>query len=148
MTIDQITIFSIIILTFSLFTWGRLRYDIVSIIALCILFIADQLLGGENSSLVMESSNIFMGFGHPAVITVAAVLVISRALRNSGVVDVISRQISHYSTYQVVHIASLSGIVSIFSAIMNNVGALALMLPVALKTSMKQKRSPSIILMP
>ena len=56
MTIDQITIFSIIILTFSLFTWGKWRYDIVSIIALCILFIADQLLGGEKSNLIMESS--------------------------------------------------------------------------------------------
>ena len=148
MTIDQIAIFSIIILTFALFIWGRWRYDIVSIIALCILFIADQVLGGEKSSLIMDTSNIFMGFGHPAVITVAAVLIISRALRNSGVVDVIARQITPFSKYQVTHIFSLSGVVSIFSAIMNNVGALALMLPVALKTSVKQKRSPSVILMP
>lgn len=148
MTIDQIAIFSIILLTFILFIWGKLRYDIVSIIALCTLFIIDQVLGGEKSSLIIEPSNIFMGFGHPAVITVAAVLIISRALRNSGVVDVIARQIAPLSQYQTVHISSLSGVVSIFSAIMNNVGALALMLPVALKTSIKQKRSPSIILMP
>jgi len=148
MTIDQIAIFSIILLTFMLFIWGKWRYDIVSIIALCTLFIIDQVLGGEKSSLIMEPSNIFMGFGHPAVITVAAVLIISRALRNSGVVDVIARQISPLSKYQIVHISSLSGVVSIFSAIMNNVGALALMLPVALKTSIKQKRSPSVILMP
>ncbi len=148
MTIDQIAIFSIILLTFILFIWGKLRYDIVSIIALCALFIIDQVLGGEKSSLIMEPSNIFMGFGHPAVITVAAVLIISRALRNSGVVDVIARQISPLSKYQTAHISSLSAVVSIFSAIMNNVGALALMLPVALKTSIKQKRSPSVILMP
>jgi len=89
-----------------------------------------------------------MGFGHPAVITVAAVLIISQALRNSGVVDVIARQMTQLSKYQVAHISSLSGVVSIFSAIMNNVGALALMLPVALKTSVKQNRSPSVILMP
>jgi len=148
MTIDQIAIFSIIILTFTLFIWGRWRYDIVSIISLCTLFIADQILGGEKSSLIMDTSNIFMGFGHPAVITVAAVLIISRALRNSGVVDLIARQIMPFSKYQVTHIFSLSGVVSICSAIMNNVGALALMLPVALKTSVKQKRSPSVILMP
>ena len=148
MTIDQISIFSIIILTFTLFIWGKWRYDIVSIISLCVLFIADQVLGGEKSSLIMEPSNIFLGFGHPAVITVAAVLIISRALRNSGVVDVIARQITPLSKYQTAHISSLSGVVSIFSAIMNNVGALALMLPVALKTSVKQKRSPSVILMP
>ena len=148
MSIDQIVIFSIILLTFSLFIWGRLRYDIVAIIALCTLFIADQILGGEKSNLIIDASNIFLGFGHPAVITVAAVLIISRALHNSGVVDIISRKITPFSKYQVSHISSLSGVVSIFSAIMNNVGALALMLPVALKTSAKQKRSPSIILMP
>jgi len=148
MTIDQVAIFCIIILTFSLFIWGKWRYDIVSIIALFVLFIIDQVLGGEKSNLIMDTSNIFLGFGHPAVITVAAVLIISRALRNSGVVDVITRQITPLSKYQTAHISSLSGVVSIFSAIMNNVGALALMLPVALKTSVKQKRSPTIILMP
>ena len=148
MTIDQIAIFSIILLTFILFIWGKWRYDIVSIVALCTLFIIDQVLGGEKSSLIMEPSNIFMGFGHPAVITVAAVLIISRALRNSGVVDLIARQLTPLSKYQIAHISSLSAVVSIFSAIMNNVGALALMLPVALKTSVKQKRSPSVILMP
>ena len=148
MTLDQAAIFCIIIVTFSLFIWGKWRYDIVSIIALCTLFIIDQILGGETSTLIMEPSNIFLGFGHPAVITVAAVLIISRALRNSGVVDVIARQIMPLSKYQIAHISSLSAVVSIFSAIMNNVGALALMLPVALKTSAKQKRSPSVILMP
>ena len=148
MTVDQITIFSIIILTFSLFIWGKWRYDIVSIIALCVLYIADGFLGGKSSNLITDPANLFLGFGHPAVITVAAVLIISRALRNAGVVEVISRQIAPFSTYQTAHISSLSAVVSVFSAIMNNVGALALMLPVALKTSVKQKRSPSVILMP
>jgi len=148
MTIDQIAILLIIVMTFSLFIWGRFRYDIVSIIALGTLFIADKVLGGETSKLVMDESDIFIGFAHPAVITVALVLIISRALRNSGVVDLISRQMAPFSKNQLTHITSLSGVVAILSAIMNNVGALALMLPVALKSSVKQKRSPSIILMP
>ena len=148
MTIDQIAIFIIIIFTFTLFVWGKWRYDIVSIIALCTLFITDLILGGEKSNLIMGTSNIFSGFSHPAVITVAAVLIISRALRNSGVVDLISRKIAPLSNNQITHITSLSGVAAICSAIMNNVGALALMLPVALKTAIKQKRSPSIILMP
>ncbi|MFK5972684.1 MAG: SLC13 family permease [Flavobacteriaceae bacterium] len=135
-------------MTFLLFIWGRLRYDIVSIIALGALFITDKALGGETSNLIMSESDIFIGFAHPAVITVALVLIISRALRNSGVVNLISRQIAPYSKNQLTHITSLSGVVAILSAIMNNVGALALMLPVALKSSIKQKRSPSIILMP
>ena len=148
MTVDQITILSIIFLTFLLFIWGKFRYDIVALIALFMLFLADTFLGGDTSNLIVDSSNLFIGFGHPAVITVAAVLIISRALRNAGVVEVISRKIMPLSKYQMMHISSLSTIASIFSAIMNNVGALALMLPVALKTSIKQKRSPSIILMP
>ena len=81
MSIDQISIFLIILLTFLLFIWGHWRYDIVSIIALCLLFIADIVLGGSKSDLVIDPSSIFLGFGHPAVITVAAVLIISRCLR-------------------------------------------------------------------
>jgi di/tricarboxylate transporter len=148
MTIDQIAIFCIILITFILFIWGKWRYDIVSIIALCILFITDLFLGGEKSMLIKDTSNLFSGFGHPAVITVAAVLIISQALRNSGVVDYISRKIAPYSKNKLTHIASLSSVATICSGIMNNVGALALMLPVALKTAAKQNRSASIILMP
>ena len=148
MTTDQIAIFCIIIFTFALFVWGKWRYDIVSIISLCILFVVDMILGGEKSNLIVDTADIFLGFGHPAVITVAAVLIISCALRNSGVVDLISRYIAPLSKNKIVHITTLSGVVAICSAIMNNVGALALMLPVAIKTSLKQKRSPSILLMP
>ena len=148
MSNDQLVIFSIIAITFILFIWGKWRYDIIAIMSLCILYVSDKLLGQESSALITDPSNLFLGFGHPAVITVAAVLIISRALRNAGVVEIISRKIAPYSKYQTAHISSLSAVVSIFSAIMNNVGALALMLPVALKTSIKQKRSPSVILMP
>ena len=63
MTIDQIAIFCIILFTFILFVWGKWRYDIVSIIALCTLFIADLLLGNETSNLIIDPSNIFLGFG-------------------------------------------------------------------------------------
>ena len=148
MTIDQISIFCIIFITFILFIWGKWRYDIVSLIALCTLFIVDLFLGGDDSMLIADTSNLFSGFGHPAVITVAAVLIISQALKNSGVVDYISRKIAPYSKNQLTHIASLSSVATICSGIMNNVGALALMLPVALKTAAKQNRSASIILMP
>ncbi len=148
MTVDQIAIVVIIVMTFLLFIWGRWRYDIVSVIALGTLFIADQVLGGQTSNLIMDESNVFIGFAHPAVITVVLVLIISRALRNAGVVELISRQIAPLSKHQVTHITSLSGVAAILSAIMNNVGALALMLPVALKSSAMRKRSPSILLMP
>jgi len=148
MTLDQIAIVCVISLTFILFIWGKFRYDIVAIISLCTLFVLDMILGNETSLLIVNTSDIFLGFGHPAVITVAAVLIISCALRNSGVIDLIARKIEPLSNNKIIHIISLSSVASICSAIMNNVGALALMLPVAIKTSLKQKRSPSILLMP
>ena len=148
MNLDQISISLIILLTFSLFVWGKWRYDIVSVTGLFILVLVDSILGSNNSNLINDPSQIFSGFGHPAVITVAAVLIISRALRNSGVVDLISQKIKPFINSQTMHISSLSGVIAILSAFMNNVGALALMLPVTLKTAWEQKRSPSLLLMP
>ena len=148
MSADQITISLLIILTFALFIYGRWRYDVVAIISLFLLVTLDKILGGEQSHLVLNESDIFNGFGHPAVITVAAVLIISRALRNSGVVDMIARQVKPLTTNKILHISSLSGVIALLSAFMNNVGALALMLPVTLKTAWDQKRSPGILLMP
>ena len=72
----------------------------------------------------------------------------TRALRNSGVVDMIARQVKPFTKNQTLHISSLSSVIAMLSAFMNNVGALALMLPVTLKTSWDQKRPPGILLMP
>ena len=148
MTIDQIAILSIITFTFILFIKGKWRYDVVALISLFMLFFIDLILGGNDSKLVLNSSNIFNGFGHPAVITVALVLIISHAMKNSGIVDILSRQIRPFIKKKEIHIASLSGVIAILSGFMNNVGALALMLPVTLKTAWTQKRSPSVLLMP
>ncbi|MDP7417150.1 MAG: SLC13 family permease, partial [Desulfobacterales bacterium] len=120
MSTDQLAISLIIITTFGLFVWGRWRYDIVSIVALFALVLIDMILGGESSSLITDPSQAFMGFGHPAVVTVAAVLIISRALRNSGVVDLIVRHVKPFTNKQTVHITSLSGVIAILSAFMNN----------------------------
>mgnify|MGYP003707510149 CR=1 FL=1 len=75
-------------------------------------------------------------------------LIISRALRNSGVVDQISRSVMPFTKNQIPHILSLSLVVMVLSAFMNNVGALALMLPVAMKTAIDRQRSPTILLLP
>ena len=148
MTIDQIAISFILLLTFILFIYGKWRYDIVSLISLFVLAFTDKILGEENSDLVINMNEIFKGFSHPAVITVAAVLIISQAMKNSGVVDLLALQIKPFTKKQEIHISSMSGIIAILSGFMNNVGALALMLPVALKTAWEQKRSPRILLMP
>jgi len=138
MSTPQILISVILVLTMLLFGWGRYRHDLVAMFALLCCVLAG----------LVDAEDAFIGFGHPAVITVAAVLVISGALRNAGVVDEIAGRISHLTTSPIMHIVSLTAVVTVASAFMNNVGALALMLPIALSTARERQRSPALILMP
>jgi di/tricarboxylate transporter len=138
MTGQQITVFCVLAASLGLFAWGRWRYDLVAAAAMAVVVVAG----------IVPVAEALQGFGHPAVITVAAVLVISRALRNSGIVGVIARRMKPLTARPVVHIAVLTGTVAILSAFMNNVGALALMLPVALATAEEHDRSPAMLLMP
>ena len=151
MNLEQGIVLGVIVGIFGLFAWGKWRYDIVAVIGLFSLVVADVIVDkvlGRGDSVLIDPESALAGFGHPAVITVAAVLVISRALRNSGVVDLITRQLAPFAKNQTLHIASLCVVAAVLSAFMNNVGALALLLPVALKTANEQGRSPSLILMP
>ncbi len=138
MSNSQLLISGILLLTLLAFVWGRWRYDLVAMFALMSTVVAG----------LVEPGEAFEGFGHPAVITVAAVLIISSALRNAGVVDEVASRISHLTETPILHIAALTAVVTVASAFMNNVGALALLLPIALSTAHERKRSPGLILMP
>ncbi|HIL92100.1 MAG TPA: SLC13 family permease [Cycloclasticus sp.] len=138
MSTDQTLIFAILFTTLVLFAWGKWRYDLVALAAMTAV-----LLFG-----LVTPNEAFAGFGHTAVITVAAVLIISQALKNAGVVDVVASHLLPHTGNVIVHIALLTGIVTFFSAFMNNVGALALLLPVAIATAKEHNRSPAMILMP
>ncbi len=138
MTAEQILISIILFLAMLMFGWGRWRYDLVAMSALLIAVVSG----------VVPANSAFEGFGHPAVVTVAAVLIISGALKNAGVVDEIAGRISHLTETPILHIAVLTLVVTVASAFMNNVGALALMLPIALSTAQERERSPALILMP
>lgn len=135
---DQIIVFAIIGLALILFIWGRIRYDVVAMMAL----IGSVILG------VVPADTAFLGFGHPAVITVAAVLIISHALRNSGIVELATRFLEPAAGHPTLHILALTGVVAVCSAFMNNVGALALMLPIAIGSAYNSKRPTSEVLMP
>jgi di/tricarboxylate transporter len=97
---------------------------------------------------VVSADHAFEGFSHPAVITVAAVLVISKALQNSGLVDQLVVMLTVTRKNPTVQVGAGSLIVALLSSVMNNVGALALMLPVALRNAYKAGRSPSLVLIP
>lgn len=131
-------VFIVLGLTLVAFVWGRFRYDLVALSAL---------LGSVMLGLV-PAENAFMGFGHPAVITVAAVLVLSRGFERSGVVDIIANQVLKVGENLLLQLFVLVGTVVLLSGIMNNVGALALLLPVAMRLAREHNTSPSLLLMP
>ena len=135
---DSTLVFIILGLTLAAFVWGRFRYDLVALSAL----LASVMLG------LVEADNAFMGFGHPAVITVAAVLVLSKGFERSGLVDVIAEQTLKVGERLVLQLLVLTGTVTVLSAVMNNVGALALLLPVAMRMAREHNSSPSLLLMP
>ncbi len=135
---EHIIVFAVLILTLVLFAWGRLRHDFVALISLLILVV----LG------VIEGTDAFMGFGHPAVITVAAVLIVGKALEFSGLVDFIGKWVMKLGNNILLQVIVLCFIVAVASAFMNNVGALAIMMPIAIYMSRKSGYSPSKILMP
>lgn len=138
MTPDQAFVFGTLILALILFVWGPWRYDLVALLALLALTIAG----------IVPWNQAFAGFGHPAVVTVAAVLIISRSLLKSGVVDVVYRWLSRENSSPLCDVASLTGLVALLSAFMNNVGALALLMPMGIRMARRGGTPPSVLLMP
>ena len=138
MTVDQILLFGLFILVFVFLLWGRWRYDLVAFSALLIALI----LG------LVPSDKAFSGFGHSATVIVALVLVVSRGLVNAGAIDLIIQKVVNPARSLRLHITTIGGIGAILSAFMNNVAALALLMPVDLQTAKKALRGPGITLMP
>ncbi len=135
---EKFIVFAVLGVTLGLFIWGRIRYDLVAVAALILLTVIG----------IVPASEAFHGFGHPAVITVAAVLVIGRAVRDSGIIELAAKRIARLATSPVLHVALLSGLVAACSAVMNNVAALALLIPMAIRTAEENDRPVSQVLMP
>ena len=137
-TMDEAVVFGVLVFALVMFVMGKWRYDIVALASLLILAV----LG------IVPPSEAYLGFGHPAVVTVAAVLILSRALYNSGVVDVIASWYLRIPNYLPVRITSLSVLGAFLSAFMNNVGAVSLLMPVTMRVAGRSKHPPSLFLMP
>ncbi len=138
MTLDQILALSILGAALVMFVWGRWRYDFVAFAALILAVVVG----------IVPSREAFAGFGHPAVITVAAVLILSRGLQLSGAVEAVAARLIPDTKRDVLFIGAFGAVAAILSGFMNNVGALALLMPVALQAAARSGRSPALILMP
>ena len=135
---EQLSIYAIVCVALVLFATSVIRYDMVAALAL----MACVVVG------LVPAEEAFVGFSNSAVITVAAVLVISRGLQNAGVVRQLSKIAEQVGTNPTIQVGTLTGLTAVMSAFINNVGALALMMPVAVDIANKSKRSPSFVLMP
>ncbi len=138
MTTELAVLFTLLTAVLVLLIWGRWRYDLVAFGALVVGLIAG----------IVPSDEAFSGFGHPATVVIALVLVLSRALSNSGAIDLLTRYVVDSSRRVGAHIAILSGFSAALSTVMNNVAALALLMPVDIEAARKAGRSASRTLMP
>jgi di/tricarboxylate transporter len=138
MTTPQTLILAILAAAIVLFVQGRWRHDMVAIAALVACVAAG----------LVPADAAFAGFGHPAVVTVACVLILSRALQTSGAVDILTRRVLPAEVGPGRAVATLTALGAFLSAFMNNVGALALLMPVALQVSAKSGLPPSKVLLP
>ncbi len=131
-------LFALISVILALLVWGRFRYDLVAFAGL----VAGFFLG------VIPSDQVFSGFGHPAVIIIALVLIISRGLYRSGAIEMLTRHLLDSARSLQGHIGVMATVSAVLSSIMNNVAALALLMPVDIHAARRAGRSPSITLMP
>jgi di/tricarboxylate transporter len=138
MTPEQAIVSAILVATIAAFIWDRWRHDMVALAGLLACVAAG----------VVPTEEAFSGFGHPAVITVGCVLVLSRGLQTSGVVDILAQRVLPQSAGVVLTLVALTSLAAVLSAFMNNVGAMALLMPVALQIASRLKVPAGKILMP
>jgi di/tricarboxylate transporter len=137
-TVDQIMLFALVAVVLCLLVWGRYRYDLVAFGGL----VAAYLIG------VVPADQVFAGFGHPAVAIIALVLIVSRGLSRSGAIELLARRLLDASRSVQAHVGIMAAVSAALSSIMNNVAALALLMPLDLQAARRGKRSPAETLMP
>ena len=135
---EHLILFGLLLGVFGFLLWGRVRYDLVAFAALILALLV--------GAVPVEKA--FSGFGHPATVIIALVLIVSRGLFNSGVVEAIARVCVAGVKGVGTHIGLMSGVGGLLSAVMNNVAALSLLMPVDIEAARKAGRSPGLTLMP
>ena len=138
MQIELIQIFTLLGLVFALLVWGRIRYDLVAFGALIIA----ATLG------LVPTKDVFSGFGHSAVAIIALVLIVSRGLSSSGAVELLASKLINPDRPLPLHITVIATLAAGLSAIINNVAALALLMPLDIEAAKKAKRAAGQTLMP
>lgn len=138
MTTSQVFAFATIAGMMALFISGRLRYDVVAVLALLVAL----LLG------IVSPTDAFSGFSDDIVIIVASALVVSGAVARSGIMESAVQRFAPGLKGVRSQMLLLVGVVTLLSAFVKNIGALAIMIPIALQFARRSGVSPSVFLMP
>ena len=135
---DQTILAGTLVILMGLLIWGKWRYDAVTLLCLAALV----LMG------IVPANDAFSGFGHPAVVTVALVLLISKGLQEAGMVSLAGNLFSRLTLGENQFLIMIMVIAALLSSFMNNIGAMALLLPITLSVCQKMEWNPSKFLMP
>ncbi len=138
MTYEQTFLFALLLAVFAFLVWGRIRYDLVAFTALIVAVISG----------VVPTHDAFVGFGHEAVVIIALVLIVSRAMMNSGAVELIARFVLSSGRSLSAHIGMMAVVGAALSAVINNVAALVMLMNLDIEAAQKDKRPVSRSLMP
>ncbi|WP_108662439.1 SLC13 family permease [Acuticoccus kandeliae] len=138
MTIEQTALLALLAGLMLAFAFDRWRVEVVAVAGLSLAV----LLG------LIPAGSVFSGFADPAVITVVELLVIAQALGRSPLANITARRIAAFQAGESGTIALLCAAAALASAFINNVGALALMLPVVATVCDSRGIPPRRVLMP
>ena len=138
MTFEQGLAFAVIAGAMALFVWGRPRYDIVA----CMALLTSVAFG------LVKPEDAFNGFSDDIVIIVASALVVSGAIAQTGIPEFLLQRISRHVNSVQAQMFVLVATVMVLSAFVKNVGALAIMIPIAFQMAKHSNASPSFYLMP
>ena len=138
MTLHQIESFALIAAMLGLFMSGRLRFDVVAALVL----LAAVLLG------VVPSARAFHGFANPVIIIIASVLVVSRAIAASSILELSVGAVLKRIRSPSLQIGVMAAAVGYLSGFIKNVGTLGIFIPIAIQTARRSGQSRSIYLMP
>ena len=138
LTLPQFLSFAVIALMMAAFVWGRFRYDLVAALALLLALAVG----------VVPLEEAFSGFSDDIVIIVGSALLVSAGVARSGIMEfAIQRYAPNVGSVRA-QLAILVVLVAVLSAFVKNIGALAIMIPIAFQFARRSNTSPSTFLMP
>jgi di/tricarboxylate transporter len=135
---DQILTLAILACLIALFLWDRLRYDIAALVVLLVAVACG----------VVPADKAFNGFSNQILPLIAAALIISVAIGQSGAIEVVLRWLAPLMRSKELQVGILVACVAMLSAVMKNIGALAIFVSAAIQVARRNNRSPSEFLMP